>query len=229
MIFALQGRNAKVHTSTPFLRVDPEFLRTCLMCPCRTFYDTIFYLFIFTENVGSLKTQISEKKHKTPNIWRKKQINKQTIYIHSLKARQGYIKHVCKISESKTAWTFVGVWRILGLMLEPAGSLCTFHMKGHFGWWGKSCSITAVLLPGSTGRLRSRRADEVPTTPSRDKNENMYFVRVKHSFRTPWEKGGLLLRPPDLTYDERWQGWELRVQEYQGYVKTYCPRYLVYQ
>ena len=45
-----------------FWELDPEFLHTCFMCPCRAYYECVFCSFLFAENVGSLKTQISRKK-----------------------------------------------------------------------------------------------------------------------------------------------------------------------
>ena len=45
-----------------FWEIDPEFLRVCLMCPCRAFYEWVFlFLFFFVGNLGSLKTHISQK------------------------------------------------------------------------------------------------------------------------------------------------------------------------
>ena len=56
-------------------------------------------------HMGSLKNQIYIKTNK-PNIWRQKKKKK------TFKARQGHIKHVCKISGSylsKTVWTLIGL------------------------------------------------------------------------------------------------------------------------
>ena len=46
---------------------DPEILRTRLMCPCRAFYEWVV-LFFSLENVGSLKTQISQKLQKPKHM-----------------------------------------------------------------------------------------------------------------------------------------------------------------
>ena len=53
---------------------------------------------------GPLRPKYS-KKYRNPNIWRKKE---------SLKARQGHIKHVCKISGSLTNGVDIGISRNLG-------------------------------------------------------------------------------------------------------------------
>ena len=72
VMFALFG--TKVQTSTPFLR-DPEILQTCLMCPCRAFYDFCFSL---RRKCGiPFKTQTSHKKYKKNIIWRKTHIRKR--------------------------------------------------------------------------------------------------------------------------------------------------------
>ena len=65
------------------------------------------------------KIQISPQKCKNPNNWRKKTQNTKP---HSLKARQGHIKHVCKISGSNSQkrrghWPLKEFW---GLWFEPA-------------------------------------------------------------------------------------------------------------
>ena len=79
-----------------FWELDPEFLYTCLMCPCRAFYECFFcFLFFFAENVGSLKTQISPKNTKT-------QISDGKSKNYSLKARQGHLKHVWKTPGSNS-------------------------------------------------------------------------------------------------------------------------------
>ena len=67
-----------------FWEIDPEILHTCLMCPCRAFYE-----------------RGTKKKKK-----------------HSWKARQGHVKHECKISESvsKTAWTLDSEGRSWGFI-----------------------------------------------------------------------------------------------------------------
>ena len=50
-----------------FWELDPELLHTCWMCPCRAFYGCFFLVFWFfsAENMGFLKTQISQKGTKT--------------------------------------------------------------------------------------------------------------------------------------------------------------------
>ena len=62
------------------------------MCSCRAFYEAFFFP---TENVGSLKTQISPARTKKKSDEKKTQ--KKT---HSLKARQGDTKHVRENSGS---------------------------------------------------------------------------------------------------------------------------------
>ena len=47
-----------------FRESDVEISHTCLMCPCRAFYEWVLlfcFCFLFAENVGSLKTQIFQK------------------------------------------------------------------------------------------------------------------------------------------------------------------------
>ena len=65
--------------------------------------------------MGSLKTQISPKIRKTQISGEKTKKNKKK----SLKARQGHIKHVCKISGSSNSQKRRGHWR-----LKEFGSLC---------------------------------------------------------------------------------------------------------
>ena len=57
-------------------------------------------MFLFSaENVRCLKTQISTKIQKAKYPTKKKQETKKT---HSLKARRGHAKHVCKIAGSNS-------------------------------------------------------------------------------------------------------------------------------
>ena len=103
-----------------FSETDPEMLHTCLMCPCRAFYELGFSCFVFLAgNVGSLQTQISHTRYNTkPTYLAKKKI------IIRKNIRQGHIKHVCKILGSylsKTAWGLgIGLWRDSGFTFEPA-------------------------------------------------------------------------------------------------------------
>ena len=79
-----------------FQEIDPEVMHTCLMCPCQSFYDCVFF---FAGNVGSVKTEISKKIRKQKYLAEKKTIAKKRKK-HSQKTRQGHIKHVRKISGS---------------------------------------------------------------------------------------------------------------------------------
>ena len=76
-----------------FERWTLKFCARVQCVPAKPFTNVFFFL---SGNLGSLKTQISQK-IQNPNIWRKKKENKNS---HSQKARQGHIKHVCKISGS---------------------------------------------------------------------------------------------------------------------------------
>ena len=68
--------------------------------PCQAFYECVFFVFLFSaENVRCLKTQISTKIQKAKYPTKKKQETKKT---HSLKARRGHAKHVCKIAGSNS-------------------------------------------------------------------------------------------------------------------------------
>ena len=78
-----------------FREINPEISRTCSMCPCRVFYEC-FYWKTIAGNLGSLKTQISQKIQKNRYLAKTKRKEKPD----SQKARQGHIKHVCKISGS---------------------------------------------------------------------------------------------------------------------------------
>ena len=62
-------------------------------------------MFVFAENVGSLQTQIS------PEIQKPKYLMKKTKQKNSLKARQGRIEHVCKLSGSNSQKRR-GHWRL---------------------------------------------------------------------------------------------------------------------
>ena len=45
-----------------FWEIEPEILHSCLMCPCRAFYERGFYFCFFSAgNVGSLKTQLFQQ------------------------------------------------------------------------------------------------------------------------------------------------------------------------
>ena len=69
------------------------------MCPCQAVSELFVYLFISREMWDLLRPQISPKNTKTQISDEKKQKQKQK---HSLKARQGRTKHVCKISGSNS-------------------------------------------------------------------------------------------------------------------------------
>ena len=84
--------------STPALRVRPWNLHVCDV-PLPSILRLFFCLVFFAKNVGSLKTQISQKYTKTQICDEK---NKRTKTPHSLKARQGHTKYVCKISGSNS-------------------------------------------------------------------------------------------------------------------------------
>ena len=61
------------------------------MCPCRALDGSFFF---FSPKMWGLSRPKYSQKYKNPNIWRKKK--------HSLKARQGHIEQVCKISGSNS-------------------------------------------------------------------------------------------------------------------------------
>ena len=83
--------------STLFLRARPWNFARVYYALAEPFTDVFFcFLLFFAENVGSLKTQISPKTTKTQISDEKNKKQKKK----SLKARQGHIKHVCKISGS---------------------------------------------------------------------------------------------------------------------------------
>ena len=60
-----------------FREINPEISRTCSMCPCRVFYEC-FYWKTIAGNLGSLKTQISQK-IQNPNIWLKEKKNRKRL------------------------------------------------------------------------------------------------------------------------------------------------------
>ena len=98
MIFSFNP--TKVQMSTPFLRVGPWFFAHVFNVPLPTLLRMGFFIYCFAENVGSLKTKTSPSTTKTRIPGEKKQ--KQKPKKQSLKARQGHIEHVCKISGSNS-------------------------------------------------------------------------------------------------------------------------------
>ena len=89
--------------SMPFLRDKTlKFCTRVLMCPRQAFYDWGFlFLFFFRWKFGIPYDPNIRRKYPNPKMSGGKKN-------HLKKARQGHIKHVCKISGvylSKTAWT----------------------------------------------------------------------------------------------------------------------------
>ena len=87
--------------------LDPEFLHTCLTCPCRAFNDYLFPL----ENAGFLKPQIPHTIQKPKYLAKENKKQRE----RSRKARQEHIKHGCKISgspclERRGHWTLKGIF-----------------------------------------------------------------------------------------------------------------------
>ena len=113
-MFALN--RTKVQISTSFLRVRPWNFAHVFNVPLPTLLRMGFFIYCFAENVGSLKTQTSPRTTKTRIPGEKKQ--KQKPKKQSLKARQGHIEHVCKISGSNSQKRR-GHWR-----LKEIGVLC---------------------------------------------------------------------------------------------------------
>ena len=92
MIFALY--RTEVRMSTPFWELETLKFRTRVWCAvAEPFTNWFVFCFFSSENVGSLKTQISPKNIKAQISGGKKK---------SVKDRQGHIKHVCKISGSNS-------------------------------------------------------------------------------------------------------------------------------
>ena len=98
------------------------------MYPCRAFYECFFWFFscLFAKNVGSLKIQISQKNLKIQISDEKK---------HSLKARQGHTKPMCKISGSNTQkrrghWHLKEFWVLRLNNLYMADIISTSMVKG---------------------------------------------------------------------------------------------------
>ena len=100
-----------------FWELDPEILHTFLICPCRPFYECFFF-FPPPKMWGSSSP-------KYPLYIRQRKEEKKK----SLKARQGHIKHVCKISGSNSQERR-GHWR-----LKEFGVLCLNQpVKLTFSW-----------------------------------------------------------------------------------------------
>ena len=111
MIFARLPH--KIQMPTPFLRIDPEILHTCLMCPCRALHD----FFFFSLEMWDPLRHKYPKKYKNQNIWRKK---------------KGFVNdsaghYVCKTSGSMSRKRR-GHWTLKGF---GAISLEEFGNEGH--------------------------------------------------------------------------------------------------
>ena len=97
--------------STPFLRIRPWNFAHVLNVPLPGLSRMFF---ILAENVGSLKTHISLQ---NPQMFAKN-THKNA---HSFNARQGHIKHVCKIWGSNSRKRNGHRLLIIFFLLEPAG------------------------------------------------------------------------------------------------------------
>ena len=102
-----------------------------------------YFLFFFAGNLGSLKTQISQKKQKPKYLAKKKKTKNP---IRKMLGR-GTLNPFAKFQGlSKTAWTLdsQGIW---GFMLEPA------------------CMCILKLLPSTTVRCTIQVSDRYTKTP----------------------------------------------------------------
>ena len=77
-----------------FEKMDPEIWHTCLMCPCRAFYEWgfLFFYFFLLEMWDPLRPKYPEK------IRRPKYLAKKNRKKTFVEGSAGAIKHMCKIS-----------------------------------------------------------------------------------------------------------------------------------
>ena len=97
---------------TPVSRneMNPELLHSCSICPCRTIDEYFLFCFFVAENLGSPKTQTSQKKAKNASSIEKKKKQSKTTVTGSAGA---HIKHMCHnsgfISQKRRGhWTLKG-------------------------------------------------------------------------------------------------------------------------
>ena len=119
--------------STPFLRVRPWSFVTCLMCPCRAFYECFCFCFwLYSPKMWGLLRLKYPKKSKTQMSDEKTRKAKKK---HSLKPRQGHTKHMCKISGS-TSQKRRGHWHLKEFWVlclnQPVGRIQKYRSRrGH--------------------------------------------------------------------------------------------------
>ena len=138
--FALN--RTKVQMSTPFLRVRPwNFAHVCNV-PLPSLLR-MFWVFFSAKMWGPLKPKYLQKIQKPKYLAKKTKRKKKK---KSLKARQGHIKHVCKISgsNSQKRCRQLASEGIRGFVLEPACNSHTPYTAGlesalHF--WNSKCAL----------------------------------------------------------------------------------------
>ena len=127
--------------STPFLRVRPWSFVTCLMCPCRAFYECFCFCFwLYSPKMWGLLRLKYPKKSKTQMSDEKTRKAKKK---HSLKPRQGHTKHMCKISGS-TSQKRRGHWHLKEFWVlclnQPVHIRCKHHT------WQSTTNTTVLLI-----------------------------------------------------------------------------------
>ena len=121
--------------STPFWGVRPWNVAHVFNVPLPSLLRMFFFFHLFSsaENVG---TQTSPKNTETQKSGKKKKKKKK----HSLKARQGHIKQVCKF-QGLNSQKRRGHWR-----LKEFWGLCLHQAVRLFYFRGGCCDVCVVLV-----------------------------------------------------------------------------------